>query len=108
MITGLASERYGPMPVVIETSTKEETVCHNVGTEPSIHFRLGDCNIHVARSNQNLLTVMLQCLETIIGKEKSDSWTCRHYNLHYCRLGSDTVQFDTYLLNYTASHSRRQ
>jgi len=75
-ITGLASERHGPMPVVIETLTKEERVCHNVGSEPSIHFRLGDCNIHVARSNQNLQTAMLQCLETTVGTDQSESWRC--------------------------------
>jgi len=72
-ITGLASERHGPMPVVIETLTKEERVCHNVGSEPSIHFRLGDRNIHVVRFNQNLQTAILHCLETIVSTDQSES-----------------------------------
>jgi hypothetical protein len=72
MITGLDRELHGPMPLVIETLTKE-TMCHNVGSEPSIHFRLGDCNIHVARSNQNLLTAMVQCLETSVGAKNFDN-----------------------------------
>jgi hypothetical protein len=42
-----------------------------VGSEPSIHFRLGDCNIHVARSNQNLLPAVLQCLEINVDHRES-------------------------------------
>jgi hypothetical protein len=71
------------MPVVIETllvdKRREKKTCHNVGSEPFVHFRFGVCNIHVVCSDQNLQPALLQCLESIVDTRKPAPQTSGEY-----------------------------